>query len=106
MSTGRRSCDVPDRVQRMGGFRGCSRQGDLPTWCSSTTKHGSTGLHGKTVYVIGSDYIRLRNSAEVIKTEIEKLGGKLLGAEFAPFGTQDFAPIFYRAGRPIPISSG
>lgn len=52
---------------------------------------------GKSTYVIGSDYIWPRNSTDVIKAEIERLGGSLLGAEFAPFGTQDFAPIFDRA---------
>ena len=51
---------------------------------------------GKSVYVIGSDYVWPRASTEVIKTEIEKLGGTMLGAEFAPFGTQDFAPILDR----------
>lgn len=51
---------------------------------------------GQSVYVIGSDYIWPRASADIIAAELERTGGTMLGAEFAPFGTQDFAPILDR----------
>lgn len=47
---------------------------------------------GKTVYVLGSDYIWPRRSAVAIQKAFEKNGGKVLGVEFFPFGTQDFGP--------------
>ncbi len=36
-------------------LRRCSRQGDPPTWPSSTTKHGSAALRGKTLSESGGD---------------------------------------------------
>lgn len=51
---------------------------------------------GKTTYIIGSDYVWPRKSAEAITTALEAKGGKVLGAEFLPFGTQDFGPVFDR----------
>jgi len=47
---------------------------------------------GKTVYVLGSDYIWPRRSAVAIQKAFEKNGGKVVGVEFFPFGTQDFGP--------------
>lgn len=55
-----------------------------------------TANEGKTTYVIGSDYVWPRKSAEVIKSAMEAKGGKVLGADFLPFGTQDFGPVFER----------
>jgi urea transport system substrate-binding protein len=49
---------------------------------------------GKTVYVMGSDYIWPRKSAEAVKAALEKNGGRFVGAEFFPFGTQDLGPAF------------
>lgn len=51
---------------------------------------------GKTTYIIGSDYVWPRESAKAIKTALEAKGGKVLGEEFLPFGTQDFGPVFDR----------
>lgn len=51
---------------------------------------------GKSVYIVGSDYIWPRRSAEAIKAAFEANGGKVLGTEFFPFGTQDFGPAFDR----------
>ena len=48
---------------------------------------------GKTIYVMASDYIWPRDT-EAITAAYEKAGGKLLGADFYPFGTQDFGPAF------------
>lgn len=49
---------------------------------------------GKSVYVMGSDYIWPRGSTDQLKAALEKNGGSLVGAEFFPFGTQDFGPAF------------
>jgi ABC-type branched-subunit amino acid transport system substrate-binding protein len=51
---------------------------------------------GKTVYVMGSDYIWPRASTEAVKAAFEAKGGKLIGADFFPFGTQDFGPAFQK----------
>lgn len=47
---------------------------------------------GKTVYVLGSDYIWPRKSTEAVEAAFQVNGGKMVGAEFFPFGTQDFGP--------------
>jgi urea transport system substrate-binding protein len=57
---------------------------------------------GKSVYILGSDYAWPQKTAEVIKSAFVKAGGKVLGAEFFPFGTQDFGPALdrIRAAKP------
>lgn len=55
-----------------------------------------TANEGKTTYIIGSDYVWPRQSAEAIKVAMEAKGGQVLGADFLPFGTQDFGPVFDR----------
>jgi urea transport system substrate-binding protein len=49
---------------------------------------------GKTIYVLGHDYSWPRGSTEQMKKALEPLGGKVIGADFFPFGTQDFGPAF------------
>jgi len=49
---------------------------------------------GKSVYVMGSDYIWPRKSTAAVKAAFEANGGRLVGAEFFPFGTQDLGPAF------------
>jgi ABC-type branched-subunit amino acid transport system substrate-binding protein len=49
---------------------------------------------GKSVYVMGSDYIWPRKSTAAVKAALEANGGRLVGAEFFPFGTQDLGPAF------------
>jgi len=51
---------------------------------------------GKTVYIMGSDYIWARTSAKVIQQLVEAKGGSIAGVDFYPFGTQDFAPSFQK----------
>ena len=51
---------------------------------------------GKTIYIMGSDYAWPRKMTEAITAAIEKAGGKVVGADFYPFGTQDFGPAFQR----------
>jgi urea transport system substrate-binding protein len=55
-----------------------------------------TANEGKSTYIIGSDYVWPRKSAEAIKAFMETKGGKVLGEDFLPFGTQDFGPVFDR----------
>lgn len=52
---------------------------------------------GKSIYVMGSDYVWPRRSADALKVAAETYGGKIVGAEFFPFGTQDFGPALNRA---------
>jgi urea transport system substrate-binding protein len=51
---------------------------------------------GKSVYILGSDYSWPRKTADAIAAAFQKMGGKALGTEFFPFGTQDFAPALER----------
>lgn len=55
-----------------------------------------TKNEGKTTYIIGSDYVWPRKSAEEIGKAMEAVGGKVVGTDFLPFGTQDFGPVFDR----------
>lgn len=55
-----------------------------------------TANEGKTTYIIGSDYVWPRKSAEEITSAMEAKGGKVVGTDFLPFGTQDFGPVFDR----------
>lgn len=51
---------------------------------------------GKTIYVLGHDYSWPRGSTEQMRRALEPLGGSVVGADFFPFGTQDFGPAFAR----------
>jgi urea transport system substrate-binding protein len=53
-----------------------------------------TANTGKSTFIIGSDYVWPRKSAEAVTAAMEAKGGKVVGSEFVPFGTQDFGPIF------------
>lgn len=55
-----------------------------------------TANEGKSTYIVGSDYVWPRKSADAITAAMEAQGGKVLGAEFFPFGTQDFGPALDR----------
>ena len=57
---------------------------------------------GKSVHILGSDYAWPQKTAEAISAAFEKMGGKTLGKEFFPFGTQDFGPALdrIRAAKP------
>lgn len=70
--------------------------GQVPSQQIFPTAEWLTKNVGKSVYVVGSDYIWPKRSTEVLKTAFTQFGGKLLGAEFVPFGTQDFGPILNR----------
>ncbi|WP_235681023.1 substrate-binding protein (plasmid) [Agrobacterium vitis] len=61
-----------------------------------------TANEGKSTYIIGSDYVWPRESATAIRAAMEAKGGKVVGEDFLPFGTQDFGPVFdrVRAAKP------
>ncbi|WP_137392243.1 substrate-binding protein [Rhodoligotrophos defluvii] len=68
--------------------------GQVPNQQIDPTTDWLTQNIGKSVYILGSDYIWPRRSAEAIRTAFERNGGKVLGTDFFPFGTQDFGPAF------------
>jgi urea transport system substrate-binding protein len=51
---------------------------------------------GKTMYLIGSDYEWPRGSNAFIKSYFQKLGGKIIGEEYVPFGITDFSASIKR----------
>lgn len=51
---------------------------------------------GKTIYVMASDYAWPQKMTEAIGTAYDKSGGKIIGADYFPFGTQDFGPAFQK----------
>lgn len=51
---------------------------------------------GKNIYVMASDYAWPRKMTDAISAAMEKAGGKVVGADYYPFGTQDFGPAFQR----------
>lgn len=48
---------------------------------------------GKTFYLVGSDYIYPRTCNKIAKPTIARLGGKLVGEEYAPLGHTEFSSI-------------
>ena len=68
--------------------------GQIPNQQIAPSVDWLTANTGKTTYIIGSDYVWPRKSAEAIKVAMEAKGGKVLGEDFLPFGTQDFGPVF------------
>lgn len=76
--------------------------GQVPNQQIDPTTKWLTENVGKSVYIVGSDYIWPRRSAEGIRAAFEANGGEVLGADFFPFGTQDFGPAFDRINRAKP----
>ena len=62
---------------------------------------------GKTFFLVGSDYIYPRTCNKIAKPTIAKLGGKVLGEEYAPLGHTEFSSIInkIKAARPDCIYS-
>lgn len=48
---------------------------------------------GKSVYLIGSDYVWPRTTNKIAKATIEKAGGSVLGEEYLPLGASNFSSI-------------
>ncbi|CAG2146000.1 urea ABC transporter substrate-binding protein [Cupriavidus plantarum] len=62
---------------------------------------------GKTIFLVGSDYIYPRTCNKIAKATISKLGGKLAGEEYAPLGHTEFSSIInkIKAAKPDCIYS-
>jgi len=62
---------------------------------------------GKTIFLVGSDYIYPRTCNKIAKPTIAKLGGKVLGEEYAPLGHTEFSSIInkIKAAKPDCIYS-
>lgn len=62
---------------------------------------------GKTIFLVGSDYIYPRTCNKIAKATITKLGGKLAGEEYAPLGHTEFSSIInkIKAAKPDCIYS-
>ncbi|MDR3271169.1 MAG: transporter substrate-binding domain-containing protein [Peptococcaceae bacterium] len=48
---------------------------------------------GKTAFLVGSDYVFPKTCNKQAKILIEKFGGQVVGEEYAPLGSSDFAAI-------------
>lgn len=70
--------------------------GQVPNQQIEPSAKWLTANEGKTTYIVASDYVWPRESAKVITASMEANGGKVLGEEFLPFGTQDFGPTLDR----------
>jgi urea transport system substrate-binding protein len=62
---------------------------------------------GKTIFLVGSDYIYPRTCNKIAKPTIAKLGGKVMGEEYAPLGHTEFSSIInkIKAAKPDCIYS-
>lgn len=62
---------------------------------------------GKSFFLVGSDYIYPRTCNKIAKPTITRLGGKVLGEEYAPLGHTEFSSIItkIRAAKPDCIYS-
>jgi ABC-type branched-subunit amino acid transport system substrate-binding protein len=55
--------------------------------------------YGKTFYVFGYDYVWPHKMTEAIKRNVDKIGGKVVGIEYTPFGVKDFAPTIQKIAK-------
>ena len=53
----------------------------------------AAGQQAKKWYFIGSDYVAMRGGNEFARTAIQRLGGQVIGEEYAPLGTTEFTPL-------------
>lgn len=62
---------------------------------------------GKSLFLVGSDYIYPRTCNKIAKPTIAKAGGKVVGEEYAPLGQTDFSSIINKimAAKPACIYS-
>jgi branched-chain amino acid transport system substrate-binding protein/urea transport system substrate-binding protein len=51
---------------------------------------------GDSFYMFGADYVWPQKMFEQAEALVKKLGGKVVGKEFVPFGTKEFTPIIRR----------
>jgi urea transport system substrate-binding protein len=52
--------------------------------------------HGSSFYLIGQDYIWPQTMNNLIRTQVEEQGGKILDEQYVQFGTTDFSSIIPR----------
>jgi urea transport system substrate-binding protein len=45
---------------------------------------------GKEFYLVGTDGVYARNANKIMRTVIEESGGKIIGEEYFPYGSQDY----------------
>jgi urea transport system substrate-binding protein len=48
---------------------------------------------GKTIFLVGSDYIYPRTCNKIAKPTVARMGGKVVGEEYAPLGHTEFSSI-------------
>jgi len=54
---------------------------------------------GRRFFLVGSDYVFPRTANRIIGAQVTALKGEVVGEEYAPLGSQDFAPIVERIRR-------
>jgi len=57
---------------------------------------------GPKMYFVGNDYEWPRGSIDAAKKALEAAGGEVLGEEYFPLGTNDFAALLQRVGNETP----
>ena len=55
--------------------------------------------YGKTFYIFGYDYVWPHKMTEAIKRNVDKIGGKIVGIEYTPFGVKDYAPTIQKIAK-------
>ncbi len=55
--------------------------------------------YGKTFYVFGYDYVWPHKMTEAIQRNVDKIGGKVVGVEYTPFGVKDFTPTIQKIAK-------
>ncbi|HBL12733.1 MAG TPA: urea ABC transporter substrate-binding protein [Cyanobacteria bacterium UBA11162] len=51
---------------------------------------------GKCFYLLGSDYVFPRTANKLIKAQVKRKGGSLVGEEYVPLGTMEFGSVITR----------
>ena len=55
--------------------------------------------YGKTFYIFGYDYVWPHKMTEAIQRNVDKIGGKIVGIEYTPFGVKDYAPTIQKIAK-------
>ncbi len=57
---------------------------------------------GKEFFLVGSDYVFPRTANTIIKAQVEKLGGKIVGEDYIPLGGTEVTPIITKIRSALP----
>ena len=57
---------------------------------------------GKRIFLVGSDYVFPRSANEIVKDEVENLGGEIVGEQYKVLGDQDFKSVVEEIKRTKP----